>query len=316
VEELKPRYFINFAAQSYVASSWDFAKHTWETNSTAVLDILEAIRIHCHSCRFYNAGSSEEFGNVQYSPQDELHPARPRSPYGASKTAARQLVKVYRESYDLYAVQGWLFNHEGERRGEEFVTKKIAKNVVRIKNALLKRERFLPMELGNLDAKRDWSYAPDLIEGVWRMLNQDVYRSDVEDMISSFDKSGKLMLPRDINPTWHSIVVKNLKDYVLGSGENHTIREFVESAFNAVGIVGTWVKTGDELTEQFVLVSNNVNHTIPLVTINPKFYRPAEVDTLLANPILAKTDLNWKTKTSFDDLIKIMVDSENRKQSV
>jgi GDPmannose 4,6-dehydratase len=113
VEKLKPKYFINFAAQSFVASSWDFARQTWECNSTSVLDVLEAIRLYQPKCRLYQAGSSEEFGNVLYSPQDEKHPLRPRSPYGASKAAARQLIKVYRDSYNLYAIQGWLFNHEG-----------------------------------------------------------------------------------------------------------------------------------------------------------------------------------------------------------
>ena len=133
VEKLLPDYFINFAAQSFVASSWDFARQTWQANSTAVLDILEAIRLYKPTCRLYQAGSSEEFGNVCYFPQDENHPLRPRSPYGASKAASRQLVKVYRESYNLYAIQGWLFNHEGTRRGEEFVTRKISKKVSSIK---------------------------------------------------------------------------------------------------------------------------------------------------------------------------------------
>ena len=132
MEKLQPDYFINFAAQSFVASSWDFARQTWQTNSTAVLDILEAILLFKPSCRLYQAGSSEEFGNVSYIPQDEKHPMKPRSPYGASKVASRQLIKVYRDSYNLYAIQGWLFNHEGTRRGEEFVTRKISKNVVRI----------------------------------------------------------------------------------------------------------------------------------------------------------------------------------------
>ena len=155
IEKLKPNYFFNFAAQSFVASSWDFAKQTWETNTTAVLDILEGIRLYAPSCRLYQAGSSEEFGNVAYSPQDENHPLRPRSPYGASKAAARQLIKVYRESYGLYAIQGWLFNHEGVRRGEEFVTRKISKNVARIHDAIRNAQPFKPLELGNIDAKRD-----------------------------------------------------------------------------------------------------------------------------------------------------------------
>src|ERR1035437_9103392 len=161
IEYAKPDYFINFAAQSFVASSWDFARQTWQVNSTGVLDCLEAIRKVKPDCRFYNAGSSEEFGNVTYSPQDEKHPLRPRSPYGASKAAARQLIKVYRESYSLYAVQGWLFNHEGVRRGEEFVTRKITKGVVRVvkelKNCNVALNTFKPIELGNVDAKRDWS---------------------------------------------------------------------------------------------------------------------------------------------------------------
>jgi dTDP-4-dehydrorhamnose reductase len=149
VKDLRIDYFINLAAQSYVGSSWDFPVQTWECNTTGVIHILEAIRQHRPNCRFYNAGSSEEHGNVAYVPQDENHPCRPRSPYGASKAAARHLVKVYRESYNLYAIQGLLFNHEGTRRGEEFVTRKITKGVARIKKALLEgkdisEEHFLP----------------------------------------------------------------------------------------------------------------------------------------------------------------------------
>jgi dTDP-4-dehydrorhamnose reductase len=137
IEQIKPDYFINLAAQTFVGSSWDFPAQTWECNTTGIIHILEAIRQHKPTCRFYNAGSSEEYGNVAYTPQDENHPARPRSPYGASKSAARQLVKVYRESYNMYAVQGLLFNHEGTRRGEEFVTRKITKGIARIKQALV-----------------------------------------------------------------------------------------------------------------------------------------------------------------------------------
>jgi len=175
VECAKPDYFINFAAQSFVASSWDFARQTWECNSTAILDCLEAIKRLRPNCRFYNAGSSEEFGNVTYQPQDENHPAKPRSPYGASKVAARQLIKVYRESYGLYAVQGWLFNHEGPRRGTEFVTRKITKGVAGIFDAIVNNKKIIPIELGNIDAKRDWSDAEDMVDAVWRMLNQEKY---------------------------------------------------------------------------------------------------------------------------------------------
>jgi GDPmannose 4,6-dehydratase len=229
IEKLKPDYFINLAAQSFVGSSWDFAQQTWETNATSVLNILEAIRNHHPTCRFYQAGSSEEFGDVVTVPQNEDHPLRPRSPYGASKAAARQILKVWKESYGLYAVQGWLFNHEGTRRGVEFVTRKITTNVARIKLALKNNEDFYPLELGNLEAKRDWSDAEDFVEGIWLMLNQD-----------------------------------QPKDYVLSSNETHTIREFVELAFLAAGIEGHWEGSG--LDEKYI--EKNTNKTLLLINKN------------------------------------------------
>ena len=257
IEKLKPDYFINFAAQSFVASSWDFARQTWSTNSTAILDILEGIRLYKPTCRLYQAGSSEEFGNVSYTPQDEQHPLRPRSPYGASKAASRQLIKVYRESYNLYAIQGWLFNHEGIRRGEEFVTRKISKNVARINFAIKNNADFSPLELGNLEAKRDWSDAEDFVEGVWMMLNQDIY-----------------------NKNYNGSPI----DYVFSSNETHTIKEFVEKAFATIGINGKWV--GENEHTVYVNDNNKV-----LVQVNPKFYRPAEVDLLLGNSNKARQEL-------------------------
>ena len=289
VEVLQPDYFINFAAQSFVASSWDFARQTYQTNSTSVLDILEAIRQYNPTCRFYNAGSSEEFGNVAYSPQDENHPLRPRSPYAASKASARQLVKVYRESYNLYAVQGWLFNHEGERRGEEFVTRKITKNVARIVKEIAEGKTTAPMELGNINAKRDWSYAPDFVDGVWRMLNQELYNKSIP-LVSL-----------------NNVYSRCIKDYVLSSGENHTIKEFVEQSFKIAGIEGYWIKPTDDLSEAFVRDSYSINPSNGvLVQINPKFYRPAEVDSLTGDSTLARTELGWKPKTSFKELVQIM----------
>ena len=270
VEKLQPEYFINLAAQSFVASSWDFAKQTWQTNSTSVLDILEAIRLYKPTCRFYQAGSSEEFGNVSYSPQDEKHPLKPRSPYGASKAAARQLVKVYKDSYDLYAIQGWLFNHESERRGVEFVTRKITTNVARIRNAIKTASQFQPLELGNIDAKRDWSHAMDFVEGIWLMLNQ-----------------------------------AEAKEYVLSSNETHTVREFVEKAFKFAGIDGLWV--GEGINEKYVL---SKKPDIILMQINEKFYRPAEVELLLGDSTLAREELNWIPKISFDELVKRMVEND------
>jgi GDPmannose 4,6-dehydratase len=274
VELLKPDYFINLAAQTFVGSSWDFPAQTWECNTTGVIHILEAIRQHKPTCRFYNAGSSEEYGNVEYIPQDEKHPAKPRSPYGASKSAARQLVKVYRESYNLYAIQGLLFNHEGTRRGEEFVTRKITKGVARIKKAILEGKPFESIELGNIDAKRDWSDAEDFVEGIWLMLNQD-------------------------KPT----------EYVLSSNETHTIKEFICLAFKTAGIEGGW--HGNGTNAEFSISPNNVEKYNPvvsiLVKINPKFYRPAEVDLLLGDSTKARTELKWNPKTSFEQLVEKMV---------
>lgn len=279
IEYAKPDYFINFAAQSFVASSWDFARQTWECNSTAILDCLEAIKRLQPNCRFYNAGSSEEFGNVIYQPQDEKHPARPRSPYGASKAAARQLIKVYRESYGLYATQGWLFNHEGPRRGEEFVTRKITKGVTRIFDAIVNDKPIVPIELGNIDAQRDWSDAEDMMDAVWKMLNQ----TDT----------------------------KNLQDYVVGSGEKHTIREFIEGAFGLVGVRGEWCEKG---VDEYYWYSSGPkplpSDQCKLVTINPKFYRPAEVEVLLADSSRIKKELGWKPKTTFNGLIEKMVTSD------
>ena len=277
VESLKPDYFINLAAQTFVGSSWDFPAQTWECNTTGIIHILEAIRQHKPSCRFYNAGSSEEYGNVVYTPQDENHPARPRSPYGASKSAARQLVKVYRESYNLYAVQGLLFNHEGPRRGEEFVTRKITKGVSRIKKAILEGKSFVPIELGNVKAKRDWSDAEDFVDGIWKMMNQ---------------------------------VAPN--EYVLSSNETHTIAEFVWHAFKAADIEGAW--HGQAESAEFSISTKDAIKYDPvvsvLVKINPKFYRPAEVDLLLGDSTKARKELGWKPETSFEQLVDKMVKND------
>ena len=276
VRDIKPDYFINFAAQSFVGCSWDIPLQTFDVNATGVVRCLEAIRRFKPDCKFYSAGSSEELGDVVYAPQDLKHPLRPRSPYGASKAAARHIVKVYRESYNLYAVHGLLFNHEGTKRGEEFVTRKISKGVSKIYHALNNKETFNPIELGNLDSKRDWSDSEDFVDGVWRMLNQDIP-----------------------------------KDYVLSSDETHSIREFIERAFAAANIKGSW--TGEKLEEKFYLIHPTIPYQIELVKINPKYYRPAEVDLLLGNSTPARTELGWKPQISFDKLVEKMVrfDIEN-----
>lgn len=287
VKELKPDYFINLAAQTFVGSSWDFPAQTWECNTTGVIHILEAIRQHKPTCRFYNAGSSEEYGNVEYVPQDEKHPSKPRSPYGASKAAARQLVKVYRESYKLYAIQGLLFNHEGPRRGEEFVTRKITKGVARIKKALVSGKTFNSIELGNIYAKRDWSDAEDFVDAIWRMLNQEKFRID-------FDSN------------------MQIQEYVVSSNETHTIKEFIELAFKTADITGGW--HGNGINEEYSISITDALRYEPissvLVKINPKFYRPAEVDLLLGNSNLIRRELQWQPKTSFNQLVEKMVHND------
>ena len=277
VKEIQPDYFINFAAQSFVGCSWEIPLQTFDTNATGVARCLEAIRKRNPSCRFYSAGSSEEFGDVAYSPQDIDHPIKPRSPYGASKASARHIVKVYRESYNLYAVHGILFNHEGTKRGEEFVTRKITKGVARINKAIKNNQAFAPIELGNLDSKRDWSDSEDFVDGVWKMLNQE-----------------------------------KPKDYVLSSDETHSIREFIELAFKSAKIDGAW--HGQSLSEEYSVTTEYALKNDPassvLIKINPKFYRPAEVDLLLGDSNPAREELGWKPKISFNQLVKKMVDHD------
>jgi GDPmannose 4,6-dehydratase len=219
--DIQPDYFINFAAQSFVAGSWKYPIQTWDTDANAVLHILESIRRFAPSCRFYNAGSSEEFGDVIYTPQDEDHPLLPQSPYGAAKCGARHIVRVYKESYGLYAIQGWLFNHEGSRRGLDFVTRKITHTIAKIKIALENDKELPILKLGNLEAQRDWSDSEDFMEGVWLMLNQE-----------------------------------KPKNYVLGSGEMFTVRHFLNTCLARAGIQFFSKGEGDE--EKYYTDSNKL----------------------------------------------------------
>lgn len=277
VREIEPDYFINLAAQSFVGASWQIPEQTFDIDAVGVIRCLEAIRKHAPKCKFYNAGSSEELGDVDYSPQDESHPLKPRSPYGAAKAAARHIVKVYRESYDLFAIQGLLYNHESPRRGEEFVTRKITKNIARISKDLNSGKNNIdPLELGNIYAKRDWSHSKDFVAGIWLMLNQN-----------------------------------NPKEYLLASGETHTVKEFIENAFNLCGIFGEWY--GEGLEEKFILKKTNNSiyyDNQVLVKINEKFYRPAEVDLLLGDPSKAKQELGWVPQIPFLSLIKEMMEND------
>lgn len=220
VKEIQPDFFINFGANSFVGCSWDMPLQVFDVNTLGVIRCLEALRKFKPDCRFYSAGSSEELGDVDYSPQDIKHPIKARSPYGAAKAAARHIVKVYRESYDMFAIHSILFNHEGLRRGEEFVTRKITKGVARIKAAIDKGEKFKPLQLGNVKARRDWSDSEDFVKAVWLMLNQD-----------------------------------QPKEYVLSSNETHSVKEFVSLAFGVAGIPGVW--SGEGLEEKFRLFQEN-----------------------------------------------------------
>lgn len=260
--------------------------------------------------------SSEEFGDVQYSPQDEKHPLRARSPYGSSKIAARQIVKTYRESFNLYAIQGYLFNHEGERRGEEFVTRKITKGVARIKKALDDNLSFEPIELGNLDAKRDWSHSKDFVIGIWMMINQENYRQDIFRLDkqnwncgTSLPSDGKetQIIQNGLNKFWCENIIK-LKEYVLSSNETHSIREFVELAFNEIGIYGYWNTDGSGKPEYQIYTDENNKYCF--VKINPKFYRPSDVENLWGNSDLARKELGWKPQISFNELVRRMVKSD------
>lgn len=218
VKQIKPDFIINLAAQSYVGESWNSPIHTFTTNTLSVMYFLEAIREYCPKCRFYSAGSSEEFGDVQYSPQDINHPLRPRSPYGASKCAARHIVKVYRESYNLFAIHCILFNHEGIRRGKEFVTRKITSNIARIKKEIEEGKEITPFQLGNINASRDWSDSEDFVEAIWLMLNQDKPR-----------------------------------EYILSSNETHTIKEFIELACKYAKLDYKWKENDNELDTQLLV---------------------------------------------------------------
>ncbi len=304
VAEVKPDYFINLAAQSFVKSSWDVPEQTLDTNSTGVIRCLEAIKQYSPNCRFYNAGSSEEFGDVQYSPQDEKHPLRARSPYGASKIAARQIVKTYRESDNLYAIQGYLFNHESPKRGEEFVTRKITLGVARIINAIRNKQPFEPIVLGNIDAKRDWSHAKDFVEGIWKMMNQELYRPDLDQSVF-----------KDLNhqnDAYSCSISSILKEYVLSSNETHSVREFIKLAFNCAGL--EVYSSGGGVYEKFFIADyiNDIGElkSSLVIEINPKYYRPAEVDLLHGDSSLARTELNWTPKYSFNDLVNEMVNED------
>jgi GDPmannose 4,6-dehydratase len=270
ISTIRPNYVINFAAQSFVGESWNTPIQTFTTNTMPVMYFLEAIKQYNPKCRFYSAGSSEEFGDVAYSPQDINHPLKPRSPYGASKCAARHLVKVYRESYGLFAIHCILFNHEGIRRGIEFVTRKITSNIARIKKEIESKQTVTPFDLGNIYAKRDWSDSEDFVEAIWLMLNMDKPR-----------------------------------EYVLSSNEAHTVKEFIELSCKYAGLDFEWQEDLENPVNTKLLSNGRV-----ILTINEKFYRPAEVDLLWGDSNETRKALGWEPKVSFENLVKKMVEND------
>ena len=247
IRDVKPDEIYNLAAQSFVPTSWTQPVLTGEFTALGVTRLLEAVRLAHPEAKFYQASSSEMFGKAVETPQTESTPFYPRSPYGVAKTYGHWITVNYRESYGLFAVSGILFNHESPRRGLEFVTRKITDGVARIKLGLSEELR-----LGNLDAKRDWGYAGDYVEAMWLMLQQ-----------------------------------QEPEDYVIGTGETHSVKEFVQLAFEHAGL--DW--------ESYVKV-------------DPAFIRPAEVEVLLANPAKARKKLKWEPKVSFSELVTMMVDAD------
>lgn len=252
----------NLAAQSHVHSSFSQPEYTADINGTGVLRILEAIRQLglVEKTRFYQASTSEMFGKVVETPQSETTPFYPRSPYGVAKLYGYWITKNYRESYGMFACNGILFNHESERRGEEFVTRKITKGIARVYS-----DPTFTLEIGNMDAKRDWGHAQEYVYGMWLMLQQDVP-----------------------------------DDFVLATGDTHTVREFIEIAFKSIGHSITW--SGEGLNEIGTDETGRV-----VLRMNEKFYRPAEVELLIGNPTKAKTFLGWSPKITFEELVNRMI---------
>lgn len=248
LRDIQPDEVYNLAAQSFVKTSWEQPVLTGEVTGMGVTRLLEAVKLACPQARVYQASSSEMFGRVQEVPQTEKTPFYPRSPYGVAKVYGHWITVNYRESFDMFAVSGILFNHESPRRGLEFVTRKITYNVARIALGLQDK-----IALGNLDAKRDWGFAGDYVEAMWLMLQQDTP-----------------------------------EDYVISTGETHSVREFLQKACHHAGI-DDWES---------------------IVEIDERFMRPAEVDLLIGSSAKAQEKLGWKPRTSFDDLVKMMVEAD------
>ncbi len=266
LEKIQPQEIYNLAAQSHVKVSFDIPEYTAEVDAVGTLRFLDAIKESGLKPKFYQASTSELYGLVQEIPQTEKTPFYPRSPYAAAKLYAYWVTVNYREAYDLFASNGILFNHESPRRGKTFVTRKITIAASRIKLGLQEK-----LYIGNLDSKRDWGYAKVYVEAMWMMLQHD--------------------MPGD---------------YVIASGETHTVREFCEETFRHLGTEIEWKGSGD--TEK----GKDAKTGKVIIEVDPKYYRPTEVDILLGDASKAKKDFGWKAKTTFKELVKIMVDADFR----
>ncbi|NCF70456.1 MAG: GDP-mannose 4,6-dehydratase [Chlamydiales bacterium] len=271
INEVRPDEIYNLAAQSHVRLSFDIPEYTAQTDAVGTLRILEAIRFLGlkNKAKFYQASTSELYGEVVETPQSETTPFNPCSPYAVAKLYGFWITKLYREAYGIFAVNGILFNHESPRRGETFVTRKITQAAAKIK--LGKQNK---LYLGNLDAKRDWGYAKDYVEAMWLMLQQ-----------------------------------KKAEDFVVATGETHSVREFVELSFKELGIDIAWKGSG--IHEKGI----NAKTKEVVVEIDPEYFRPKEVDLLLGNATKAKDKLKWKANTSFKELVKLMVESDYKAES-
>jgi len=267
IEKTQPDEVYNLAAQSFVGASFEQPILTSQIDAIGVLRVLEAIRKMKPDAKFYQASTSEMFGKVQEIPQTENTPFYPRSPYGVAKLFGHWITVNYRESFNMFACSGILFNHESPLRGTEFVTRKITYHLAKVKYGLQDK-----LILGNLDAKRDWGYAPEYVEGMWLMLQQ-----------------------------------KEPEDFILATGETHTVREFVEKAAKVAGFDLIWEGEGVNTKG----IDKKTGKTI--VEVSPEFYRPAEVDILIGNPEKAKKKLGWAPKTKFEDLVNIMMEADLRR---
>jgi GDPmannose 4,6-dehydratase len=273
ISQIQPDEVYNLAAQSHVKVSFEIPYYTAQVDALGTLAILEAVKNHCPKAKVYQASTSELYGGMGYNMPEtgytETSFMHPRSPYGVAKLYGLWITKNYRESYDMYISNGILFNHEGERRGETFVTRKITMALAKIKNHLDNGNLdFSVLKLGNLYSKRDWGYAKDYVEGMWLMLQQD--KPD---------------------------------DFVLSTGETHSIKEFIELSCKECGWNINWI--GDGVNEKGLL-----DNGITIIEVDEKYYRPAEVEILLGDSTKAKTDLGWEPKVKFEELVRIMMEHD------